>query len=461
MNMSFNNRVCIWVLSLTIIVAVALTFRLSTVIFSPERERFGLGPFGDSYGYHITAYNLIMGRGFSVTDVEAGSGKPVYKPTFTRGPGYPFFIYLVYTTFPDYEKLSSTQYWHIAFDRVRIAQCAMDSLCCVLIFLIVRLLCPASLWLPLISAALYSFAPYNIYYTRALLTETLTAFLVTLFVLLSIAGMRTMRLRLFFYAGLAFGLVLLTRSEYMFLLPVFATFIFLSQRLHTASAVKASLVYMLSAAIIVAPWSVRNLIVLKKPILLTAGRSGEMLYTGTYYNKKNWRGWDTFPDDVCIDDEERQTVHALFKNGFQIIYSGSIEEVAKRDKTFMELAARRFRAHPLQAITNWMLKIPLLWYQGAFPIFRDPEASGLWFAFYFAFACYAFATAGSGGRKLMWPVVLLFIYLTIIFIPLYVEPRYSVPLMPSIICLAGIGAGKAVGSIVKGGAVLLGRASRE
>ena len=51
---------------------------------------------------------------------------------------------------------------------------------------------------------------------------------------------------------------------------------------------------------------------------------------------------------------------------------------------------------------------------------------------------YAVAAAGK-DRRLMWPVILLFVYLNLIFMPLSIEPRYGVALMPGIISLAGIG----------------------
>ena len=37
---------------------------------------------------------------------------------------------------------------------------------------------------------------------------------------------------------------------------------------------------------------------------------------------------------------------------------------------------------------------------------------------------------------------LLFVYLNLIFLPVHIEPRYGVALMPGIIALTGIGLGK-------------------
>ena len=48
-------------------------------------------------------------------------------------------------------------------------------------------------------------------------------------------------------------------------------------------------------------------------------------------------------------------------------------------------------------------------------------------------------------RVLMGLVGLLFLYLNLIFLPLHIEPRFGVALMPGIIALTGIGLGKTWG----------------
>jgi len=72
-------------------------------------------------------------------------------------------------------------------------------------------------------------------------------------------------------------------------------------------------------------------------------------------------------------------------------------------------------------------------------MYGKPEASGGIFVIYFAFALFAILKSEKSQRTLMAPVLLLFIYLTIIFLALHVESRYSVNLLPSILCLTGIG----------------------
>ena len=72
-------------------------------------------------------------------------------------------------------------------------------------------------------------------------------------------------------------------------------------------------------------------------------------------------------------------------------------------------------------------------------MYRDREASGAFFVFYFILAVYAFLRSEREKRILMTPVCLLFLYLTLVLLPVHKEPRYSVALIPSIIGMAGIG----------------------
>ena len=88
------------------------------------------------------------------------------------------------------------------------------------------------------------------------------------------------------------------------------------------------------------------------------------------------------------------------------------------------------------------MKIPQLWCQNYIPRYRDREASGYFFVFYFVFSMYALISALPEERKRMLLIIVLCVYLTILLMPFYIEPRYSVALMPGIITLAGIGLGR-------------------
>ena len=126
------------------ILVAAFLLRAWPVVASPETYRGGLGMFGDSRLYHVLAYNLHKGNGYS--GIDDGSAfvrrTPVpgtaYVPAIVRAPLYPAFLAAAYAVLGGREAASAANPWRATWDRVRIVQCALDALVCLLVFLIAR-----------------------------------------------------------------------------------------------------------------------------------------------------------------------------------------------------------------------------------------------------------------------------------------------------------------------------------
>lgn len=289
-----QHNLIVQISGLSSIIIIALVIRLFFVINFPEKDRYGLGPFDDSALYNELAVHLFMGDGFVNIDYKDTSEHNINKPAFSRGPAYPFFMYMVYKFFVNSTDTLSLETWHVAWDKVRIVQCVLDSFCCVLVFFIVKSIYPKSVWSPLISAGLYGLSFYNIYYTKVLLTETLTTFLITLFILIAIFGIIKKEMRWFFYAGIIYGFVLLCRTEYSFFVLVFVLFLFSIKKNNKKIFIRNIAIYLIGVAVSVLPWSFRNYVVFKRPILISVGGLGESIYWGTFENNENWIGWGAF-----------------------------------------------------------------------------------------------------------------------------------------------------------------------
>jgi len=192
---------------LTMVFLVALGVNLYPTIHSPVRFRNGLGPFGDSFLYHKLAYNLYEGHGFSGTDDGRAFGAPhtdktlVYEPAVTRGPVYPFFLCTVYKLFGSREAMASFETWHINWDRVRVVQCVLNAATGLLVYCMVRLIWAGSFWPALTAALLYAFCFYNVFYTKALLSESVTTFILTGFILLGVRALKTNKVLWWLAAG--------------------------------------------------------------------------------------------------------------------------------------------------------------------------------------------------------------------------------------------------------------------
>lgn len=438
-----SNPTIFQITALVFIFVVAVTIRLHTLFSNPETFNMGLGPFGDTHLYHKIAYNLYSGNGFSGSDDRRAYGfegkeeELAYEPTATRGPVYPTFMWAVYKTFGTVEHMDAED-WHYNWDKIRIVQCIIDALLCLVVYFIVRLIYSNSFGAALIAALLYSFSFYNVFYTRALLSESLMTFLLSLFILFCTLGLKKDKILFWIASGITFGLVILTKSEYiLFPFVLFISILFINRN-KLANKLKRSFIFIISVIIIVLPWTLRNYIAFKEFIPVSVGGIGYGLYLGTFESNENWTGWGKFPDKLFSSEEERTTVESLYESFNRYMIAGSIK-VKDVDSVFVKLAIDRIRSHPLKCVRNWIKKIPRLWYQNYIPMYLYREASGGFFIFYLIFSIYAFWKSRSKERVLMLPICLLFIYLTIVFLPLHVEPRYGVALMPGIICLAGIG----------------------
>ncbi len=438
---------------LGIIFVIALIIRLYPVVESPEVYRNGLGPYGDTHFYHRTAYNLYMGNGFSTTDDGRAYGlKPKeknleYKPAITRGPIYSSFMCIVYKVFGSEEDMNSVENWHKNWDKVRITQCVMDAVVCLLVFVIVRLIYPASSIPAFIAAILYCFGFYNIFYTKTLLSESLTTFLVTIVLLFCILALKKSRFW-WFLAGGVLGVIVLARPEYVLFVFFLAVVICFANRHSISMAVKNCVIFLIGAIVVISPWTMRNYIVFKEPVLVSAGRLKYNLWLGTFETNKVWYRWGNFPDEIFTSEQEKMQIKQMNRLFDHYVIAGSIK-VKEMDAFFFELAMERFKNNPLRCFKNWIVKIPRLWYQSYIQMYRDKEPSGNFFIFYFIFSLYAFWNATTEEKILMAPVLLLFVYLTLVFLPLHVEPRYGVALMPGLICLTGIGICKAISKIKK------------
>ena len=412
---------------------MALSVRLYPVITHPEQSRGGVGMFGDSFLYHNIAVNLYKGNGFSGTDD--------LKPNITRPPLYPLFMSGVYRLFGKASDLASAETLHHSLDKVRMVQCILDALICLVVFAMVRTIYAGSFWPAILSAFLYCFSFYNIFYTRALLAESLTTFFITLAVFFTALGLHQKKILWYCCAGAALGLTTLTRPEYILFAVFLALLVFGVSGKPLKIALVRSAAILLTTLLVVAPWTLRNYITFKKFIPVSVSSFGMNLFSGTYESNTNWSGWDRLPKEAYTNEEEKALVLSLFQ-----AHDGDGTQIEASDRAFLELALKRIRKDPLKCFSVWLARIPRLWYQNAVPLYRDREASGTYFIFYFIFAVYAFFSFPAEQRLFMAPAGLLFIYLTLIFLPSHIEPRYGVGAMPPLIGLTGLGLWKLVNS---------------
>jgi 4-amino-4-deoxy-L-arabinose transferase-like glycosyltransferase len=241
---SWQTRYTFWI---AVIFLFALVVRIVFVAAVPVKPIAGADP----RVYDETARNILQtGTAFSVEGYAF------------RSPLYPYFVAAVYGAFGENQR------------NVFVAQAVLGALGTVLLFLSLRQL---SLFVATLGALLYALHPTMLFYTSQMLTESLYTFLLLLLTY-STFKMLDGKNRWVWMVGATMGLAILCRSEAMPLSALFALGLFLFLSLRWLEKARLLLAVGVVVAIFLAPWLIRNYVLLGTPVLSTEG--GITFYLG-------------------------------------------------------------------------------------------------------------------------------------------------------------------------------------
>lgn len=195
------------------------------------------------------------------------------EPNAKVPPGYPLFMAAVY-------KLVGYAH-HDPYPAIRYLQALLSLATMLIAARIARRLGGTAA--ALVTAALMAVYPPFIWTNGAILTETLAAFLLLLYLDFQLIALDKRTVRSSLLAGAALGLAVLTRSEYAVLLVAAYLFHWLSRRDRALRAGKLFLCAGIGAAIVLSPWVIRNIVTLHRPII--ASTQVNPFAAGTYPNK--------------------------------------------------------------------------------------------------------------------------------------------------------------------------------
>jgi 4-amino-4-deoxy-L-arabinose transferase-like glycosyltransferase len=203
--------------------------------------------FPDSRQWNGIALNFLSGNGLIVDE-----GAKALRP-----PVYSLFLSLVYSIFGKENLLA-----------VRIVQALVSSCTCLIVYLLgKRLFTVTAAKVAMAACAVY---PFFIYYSGAVLTETLFIFILSL-IMLALAGRR------FAWAGVLFGFGILCRSELVvfFFFALVGTFVVLRRK----EALRKAVIMAAITGALLLPWMLRNYLAFHAFVPLTT-MSGYTFYEG-------------------------------------------------------------------------------------------------------------------------------------------------------------------------------------
>ena len=191
--------------------------------------------------YDPNARMLAEGKGFSNLD---GS------PTAYVGPGYSFFLSIIYKTFG------------INLDTVRIFQIFLDSISACMIALVCFLL-RSNHQESVLTGVLYAIHPFIFYQTGLLISESLFTFLLIAYFLFLFLGIKSKDNHLIFLilCGIFLGLASLTRPNGIILILTLPILVILFKEFRQKEYIYSFMVISTGLVLVVGPWILRNYII--------------------------------------------------------------------------------------------------------------------------------------------------------------------------------------------------------
>ena len=359
----------------------------------------------DSDEYLTLARSIAFHHSFSLTT----------GPTALRPPLYPFLIATVWWT----ESAPVTV--------VILVQVICGAATVVLVYLIAG--GRFSHRVALLAALGATFAPMTVHYTAVILSETVFTFLITL-------GFFWWGRNRGVAGGVVFGLAALTRIT---ILPFLGGLLLLSLLPPWRQQRRLYVLIFVSAMMIASVWVIRNAVVFKRFILIQSRSYGVNFFAGTIETQ-------LYGDDVWTKVNKE-----IISN------TDKAQDDADHDRKFVQLAIDRIKKDPSQYLRTRLKQYPRLFLDSGDYLLgssnvtfsaaiqeRRPLVIITKISFMLAnIATFASAICGivlERRRLVSLSHIILFpVFLSLIHLPMWIESRYMLPMMPLVLILAARG----------------------
>jgi hypothetical protein len=404
----------------------------------------GRAPVYDAAAYAAIARNLDEGHGFTV-------GAGATQPSDDYSPGLPLFVAGVY-------KVSGGVDERLAREVLAV----IGALSVLFTYLLARRFAtgvqPRVLGNPegdkgqrvpgravvagLIAALVVAIYPATIQYTGMLMTEPLAATLLAGAILAILwAGDGTTLWR-WVVPGLTLGALAVVRPEYLAVGLLLALIIFLRERLTFGwrRALLSAAIVAAGIVVVVAPWTVRNAIVLHRFVSVSTG-GGQVLYAGTYLPSEG--NPEKVGAAVVAENPQLFGPHAVENLRLEQILARLAEDrypELEPDQALSKMGKEQLRddlTHHFGEYVEFVAKkIGRIWSHGPRAVMREP----LWEALHWALLGLGLLGLAILAWKRRWEALLIgavFLAVTLISALLVASPRRVLVLIPLLSACAG------------------------
>jgi 4-amino-4-deoxy-L-arabinose transferase-like glycosyltransferase len=299
----------------------------------------------------------------------------------------------------------------------------------------------------LLAALLAAIYPTFIDNSEQILSEPLAAFTLTAAMLGFLwASDPGRRLWTFSIPGAFLGATALARPEYLPFVAVFALIALISvgrRRGYRIGLASGALIVAAFAAVL-APWTIRNYVVLDKFVPVTTG-GGKALFVATYLPGKGrqlpvkralikrFTGKSNITDREVADTQMKDLLDRVARKYPDMERDAALARIGRED------FRKYFKERPFAYTRMVVTKMWNVWRRGSGPTMR---ASG-WIAFHYAILGFAVVGLAVLAWRRRWEAIPIGVFIagiTLLGGLLLAVPRRNVPLMPLVFSLAAAGA---------------------
>jgi 4-amino-4-deoxy-L-arabinose transferase-like glycosyltransferase len=405
-------------LPLLLILAVAVCAREAYIAARPVDHDGGIGGYGDSYTYLDLARNLARFGEYSQITFRDELEPSCYKP-----PLYPILL------------AAEISLGVHEYGTLRAIQGFLDGTSAVFVFLAAWLLFRRRST-ALAAGLLMALSPFNIHYSRALLSDWLGSTLMALSSMCLVAALARQRRDWLAASAATLGLVVLTRPASIAFPLVVAPFVFFAFRGRRWPARLAAVgVFLLVFTAVVGSWTLRNYRITGHFIPVSVGGQASGLLRGTWETPQNW-DWHELPVAEIPDQKERERIGELLETYVKTVRHGSTDQVLAVNREMERLARERILRDRRRYLELCLSRVPMLWWNYSKPIYDDPDPNGLWVHPFLIGWLLSLLFARARVVTLL-PVWLFPVYITLVHMPAHVEARFSLIAFPALCIAAG------------------------
>jgi 4-amino-4-deoxy-L-arabinose transferase-like glycosyltransferase len=367
----------------------------------------------DGLEYDSIAWSFSQGHGLIY---EGG-------PYITKPPSYIIFVGTLYTLLG-----------HVP-NVVLFIQSIIFVLICIIFYFLSRSILNEKT--SILSSILLSLYFPLAYYTSGILTETFITFMLIISISLLMKYKEASNNNILLICGIFLGIAILCKPIFIFF-PFAIAVYFIIQKIGYKKVLVSSGILFLGTGSILSIWILRNYIVFGDFILLSRDNMGFIVLKSVLdqdYKYLLWNDVHHWTQDHSNDPRKEllNDIEGRVDKEFQF------DPKKSKDALYIKEAIKLIYQDPLQYIAGCLVRILRLWVS-------YPTRSGFLFKLFVTSYDLLLLLLGVIGfifARRQWRDLSIFwlpiVYISIMHLPMHVEPRYSVPIKPYLLIFTAMG----------------------